>query len=194
MYKSKQILISKRKEPELYTYLENLGFLASVMTKGHKAKQNVKSNLPQGLRQISDVLRPIKPYQLIASKLIIIMVYTAISIIIGYICCSVYIIWVDRYFNLLKGTFTTSFLKAWTPMAITTVIVCTILSVWPFIIGMIRKSVPTTIVTSLLVIFIRQVVISKNVTNQESLPQILLVAIVTFSTALFIFKNKVSEL
>ncbi|MGF7004526.1 hypothetical protein M2149_002948, partial [Lachnospiraceae bacterium PFB1-21] len=31
MYKSKQILISKRKEPELYTYLEDLGFLAKSL-------------------------------------------------------------------------------------------------------------------------------------------------------------------
>lgn len=137
---------------------------------------------------------PLNRRQLIASKLIIIMVYTAISITIGYICCSGYIILADKYFDMLDGVFQISFLQIWIPMAVITVIVCTILSLWPFIIGMIRKSVPATIITSLFVIVFRQVIISKNVTNQESWLQILLVVVITFATALFIFKKKVSEL
>lgn len=137
---------------------------------------------------------PLNRRQLIASKLIIIMVYTAISITIGYICCSGYIILADKYFDMLDGVFQISFLQIWIPMAVITVIVCTILSLWPFIIGMIRKSVPATIITSLFVIVFRQVIISKNATNQESWLQILLVVVITFATALFIFKKKVSEL
>ena len=95
---------------------------------------------------------------------------------------------------MLEGTFQPSMLQTWIPMAITTVIVCTVLSLWPFIIGMIRKSVPTTIVASLIIIVFRQVIISKNATYQESILQILLVAIVTLVAALFIFKKKVPEL
>ena len=79
-------------------------------------------------------------------------------------------------------------------MAITAVIVCTVLSLWPFIIGMIRKSVPATIVTSLIVIVFRQAIISKNTTYQESLLQIVLIAIVTLVVILSIFKKKVPEL
>ena len=74
------------------------------------------------------------------------------------------------------------------------VVVCTVLSLWPFIIGMIRKSVPATIVTSLVVIVFRQLIISKNITYQESLLQILLVAFITFGVALFAFKKKVPKL
>ena len=130
---------------------------------------------------------PLNRAKLIASKLTIIMIYTAISMAIGYV-------FVDRFFDMLEGTFQPSMLQTWIPMAITTVIVCTVLSLWPFIIGMIRKSVPTTIVTSLIVIVFRQVIISKNATYQESILQILLVAIVTLVAALFIFKKKVPDL
>lgn len=132
--------------------------------------------------------------KLIVSKLIIIMIYTTISMAIGYVCCSGYIVFADRFFDMLEGTFQLSMLQTWIPMAITTVIVCTVLSLWPFIIGMIRKSVPATIVTSLIVIVFRQVIISKNATYQESILQIILVAIVTLGVALFIFKKKVPEL
>ena len=137
---------------------------------------------------------PLNRAKLIASKLTIIIIYTAISMAIGYVCCSGYIVFVDRFFYMLEGTFQPSMLQTWIPMAITTVIVCTVLSLWPFIIGMIRKSVPTTIVTSLIVIVFRQVIISKNATYQESILQILLVAIVTLVAALFIFKKKVPDL
>ena len=137
---------------------------------------------------------PLNRMKLIASKLIIIMVYTAISMAIGYICCSGYIVLVDRFFDMLEGTFQISMLQTWIPMAITTVVVCTVLSLWPFIIGMIRKSVPATIVTSLVVIVFRQLIISKNITYQESLLHILLVAFITFGVALFAFKKKVPEL
>lgn len=137
---------------------------------------------------------PLNRKKLIASKLTIIMIYTAISMTIGYICCSSYIIFADRFFNMLEGTFQPPMLRTWIPMAITTVIVCTVLSLWPFIIGMIRKSVPATIVTSLIVIVFRQVMISKNATNQESMLQSLLVTIITAVAILLIFRRKVPEL
>lgn len=50
------------------------------------------------------------------------------------------------------------------------------------------------IATSLIVIVFRQVIISKNSIYQESILQILLVAIVTLVAVLFIFKKKVPEL
>ena len=137
---------------------------------------------------------PLNRTKLIASKLIIIMAYTAISMSIGYVCCSAYIVFADRFFDMLEGTFQLSMLQTWIPMAITTVIVCTVLSLWPFIIGMIRKSVPVTIVMSLIVIVFRQVMITKSTTNQESVLQILLVAVVTGAATVLIFKRKVPEL
>lgn len=66
---------------------------------------------------------PLNRIKLIASKLTIIMVYTAISMTIGYICCSSYIIFADKSFNMLEGTFQPSMLRTWIPMAITTVII-----------------------------------------------------------------------
>ena len=137
---------------------------------------------------------PLNRKHLIASKLIIIMAYTAISMVVGYLLCSVYLIVADRTFDMLEGSFQFSMLQTWIPTAAITIVVCTILSLWPFIIGMIRKSVPTTIITSLLVIVLRQVVITQNPTNQETLLQLLIVAVITFALSLLIFRKKVSQL
>ena len=131
---------------------------------------------------------------LIASKLIIIMAYTAISMAIGYFLCSIYLIAADRSFDMLEGEFQLSMLQTWIPTAVITIVVCTILSLWPFIIGMIHKSVPITIITSLIVIVLRQVIITQNPTNQESLLQLLLAAVITLALSLLIFRKKVSQL
>lgn len=58
---------------------------------------------------------PLNRAKLIASKLTIIMVYTAISMAIGYVCCSGYIVFVDGFFDMLEGTFQLSMLQTWIP-------------------------------------------------------------------------------
>ena len=137
---------------------------------------------------------PLNRKHLIASKLIIIMAYTAISMAVGYLLCSVYLIVADRTFDMLEGSFQLSMLQTWIPTAVIIIVVCTILTLWPFIIGMIRKPVPTTIITSLIVIVLRQVIITQNPTNQETLLQLLIVAVITFALSLLIFRKKVSQL
>ncbi len=134
---------------------------------------------------------PLNRKQLIAGKLILILSYTALSMLTGYILCCAYIIAADRAFDMLEGTFRLSCLREWIPAALISTVTCTVLSLWPFIIGMIRKSVPAAIVTSLIVIVLRQVVITQNPSNRESLPQILAVAAVTFLFTLLTFRKRV---
>ncbi len=74
------------------------------------------------------------------------------------------------------------------------VIGCMVLSIWPFIVGMIWKSVPATVVTSLIAIVFRQVMISRDASGQDTFLQIRFVASETFVAVLFIFKKKVYEL
>ena len=137
---------------------------------------------------------PLNRKLLIASKLVLVMIYTGLSMLAGYICCCGYIIAVDRAFNMLGGSFHISLLRTWIPMAISCIVVCVILSLWPFIVGMIRKSVPMTIVTSLLVIVLRQVLITRNASNRESLVQVLMIAAVTAVFLGITFKKKILEL
>ena len=79
-------------------------------------------------------------------------------------------------------------------LLITAVIGCMVLSLWPFIVGMIWKSVPATVVTYLIAIVFRQVMISRDASGQDTFLQIRFVASETFVAVLFIFKKKVYEL
>ena len=100
----------------------------------------------------------------------------------------------DYAFDMLEGSFQISYLSEWVPMAVTGTIICSVLSWWPFVIGMIKKSVPATIVTSLIVLFVRQLIITKNPTNQENLFQVVLVLIVTLVAVMIVFREKVTKI
>ena len=137
---------------------------------------------------------PLNKRLLIAIKMMLIMAFTAISLLFGYVCCCGYIVGIDHAFDMLEGSFQTAYLSQWASMAVTSAIVCGILSWWPFVIGMIRKSVPATIVTSLIVLFARQLIITKNPANQENLFQIVFVLMVTLAAVTIVFREKVTKI
>ena len=137
---------------------------------------------------------PLNKRLLIAIKMMLIMAFTAVSILFGYVCCCGYIVGIDHAFDMLEGSFQTAYLSQWASMAVTSSIVCGILSWWPFVIGMIRKSVPATIVTSLIVLFARQLIITKNPANQENLFQIVFVLMVTLAAVTIVFREKVTKI
>lgn len=137
---------------------------------------------------------PLNKRLLIAIKMMLIMAFTAVSILFGYVCCCGYIVGMDHAFDMLEGSFQTAYLSQWVPMAVTSAIVCGILSWWPFVIGMIRKSVPATIVTSLIVLLARQLIITKNPANQENLFQLVFVLMVTLAAVTIVFREKVTKI
>ena len=137
---------------------------------------------------------PLNKKLLIVIKMMLIMAFTAVSLLFGYVCCCGYIVGMDYAFDMLEGSFQISYLSEWVPMAVTSTIICSVLSWWPFVIGMIKKSVPATIVTSLIVLFVRQLIITKNPTNQENLFQAVLVLIVTLVAVMIVFREKVTKI
>lgn len=138
---------------------------------------------------------PLNKKHLIAVKMILITIFTALSMFVGYVCCCAYIIGMDAAFDMLEGSFQTAYLSEWVPMAVVSIIVCGILSWWPFVVGMIKKSIPATIITSLIALLLRQVIITKNGTcYRESFLQIFLIFIVTLVVVGIIFRKKVTKL
>ena len=137
---------------------------------------------------------PLNKRLLIAIKMMLIMAFTAVSILFGYVCCCGYIVGIDHAFDMLEGSFQTAYLSQWASMAVTSAIVCGILSWWPFVIGMIRKSVPATIVTSLIVLFARQLIITKTPANQENLFQVVFTLMVTLAAVTIVFREKVTKI
>lgn len=138
---------------------------------------------------------PVNRRLLIMEKLLIVMAITAISVAIGYVCCCSYLYIVDKRWDLLEGSFQTKYIAEWMKSAVVSTIVCTIMSVWPFLIGMMKKSVPATIVSSLLVVIVRQILItSGNDIRTESMAQLVAMVLVTGLCTWFVFQKRVDRI
>ena len=73
------------------------------------------------------------------------------------------------------------------------IVSCAVLSLWPFCVGILKKSGSAAIVTSLVALFIRQLVITKTPGNHESLPQLLLLIVLTAAAVGAVFHRTVTK-
>lgn len=137
---------------------------------------------------------PVDKKKVIAAKILIITLFISVSMIVGYILCSFFIVGIDRRFDLLEGEFSASVLKGWTLRAIVTIIVFCCLGFWTLAAGMIRKSVVVTVVSSIVFIFLRQIVIASSKSQQENIWVVLITAGITAAAMWYMFAKKITEL
>ena len=137
---------------------------------------------------------PVGKKKVIASKLLMITIFITVSMIVGYVLCSFFIVEIDRRFDLLDGEFTMDVLGGWISRAAVTVIVFCCLGLWTFAVGMIKKSVAATIVSSVVFIFLRQVVIASSESQQENIWVVSMTAGITVAAIWYVFVKKITEL
>ncbi len=137
---------------------------------------------------------PINRKKLIISKLILMLFILIISMIIAYIIDTFYLMILDSKFNLIDGSFNIEILKEWGVGFSINILVSAMLSLWPFIIGMRKKSVVVTIISSIIIIYIRQLIISKTIGYRENFLQITLLFIITSIICYFTMKNNINKI
>lgn len=137
---------------------------------------------------------PVNKKKLIAAKLLLITLFIAISLGIGYVCCSLFLVWIDRKFDLLADTFSGAVLEYFVVRSLTTIVVFSCLGLWTFAAGMLRKSVTVTIISSLFFIFLRQLIIASCKEPRESPVMVLSVLMITAAALWYAFKKTVTEL
>lgn len=115
---------------------------------------------------------PLNKKKLIAAKLILITAFTAAA--------------------MLEGSFHAAYLPGWIMMAAVSTACCALLSLWPFCIGILKKSGSAAIVTSLAALLVRQLMISKTTGNHENLLQLLVLLILTAAALAAVFRRRVT--
>ncbi len=137
---------------------------------------------------------PVDKNKMITAKLLLITVFMAASMLIGYVADSLFIIGIDKRFDLLDGEFSFAVLENQIYGALATTIVFCCLGLWTFAVGMIKKSVSMTIVSSMIFIFLRQVIITAGGRQQESSGLVLIIVAITAAVMHYIFKMKIRQL
>lgn len=137
---------------------------------------------------------PVDKIKMITAKLLLITAFMAASILAGYVIDSLFLIGIDIRFDLFDEDFSITILKNWIYRALATMIVFCCLGLWTFAVGMIKKSVSMTIVSSMIFIFLRQVVITAGERQQESVGLVLIIVAITAAVMHYIFKMKIRQL
>lgn len=136
---------------------------------------------------------PVDRRKLIMSKLLMITLLTAISMAVGYICCGVFLILVDRYLNLLTGEFEISVLSHWIPAAVKAILTFCIFGIGTFVSGMIKKSIPMTIVSAIIFCYIRQFFLAGMDVTEESWLFIAVIGVIAIVGVFYTLRYKVTQ-
>ncbi|MCM1026442.1 MAG: ABC transporter permease [Roseburia sp.] len=137
---------------------------------------------------------PLDRKKLMASKLLLITLFMASSILAGYVCCALFLVGVDRRLDLIAGEFSAEVLQSWISAALSSTVVFCCLGLWSFAAGMLRKSVTVTIVSSMVFIFLRQVVVSASVNYRESIRVVLAAVVITLLALWYTFRRKLTQI
>ena len=135
---------------------------------------------------------PLDKKKLILSKLLLITLFMAVSILIGFVCCSLFIVDMDRRSDLIVGEFSSQILRDWISAALGSTIVFCCLGLWTFAAGMVKKSVTVTIVSSIVFIFFHQVVITASENQQENVWTVLAAVIISLAALQYTFARKIT--
>ncbi len=137
---------------------------------------------------------PVDRRKLIMAKLLLITLLVMVSMIIGYVCCGMFIIAVDKYLGLIRGEFEISILLYWIPTALKAIITFCALGVGTFIVGMMKKSVPMTIVSAIILCYIRQFYLAGTNLSEESWVFVVGVVIVMIVGVYYTLIHKVKQI
>lgn len=137
---------------------------------------------------------PIDRRKLMCAKLFLIMLLVMVSMLIGYICCGVLIILLDKYMGVIKGEFESSVLSYWISTALKAAITFCALGVGTFVVGMMKKSVSMTIISAIILCYIRQLYLAGTNTYEESWGFVIGVVAATVIGVYYVFTHKIEQI
>ena len=134
---------------------------------------------------------PLDRRKLILAKLLLVLLLVFCSMLLGYVCCGGFIILVDRYLHLVTGEFELSVLHRWIPAACKAMLTFCGLGTWSFVVGMLKKSVPMTIISAILFGYLRQFFLAGTNSTEESWSFVLAVVFTAVFGVYFVLARKV---
>ena len=134
---------------------------------------------------------PIKKEKIILAKLLLISLITIVCIVVANILCLVYLIFVDMIYEFIGGDFNLNIFNYWILQLLNGVIAGGIFSLFPFFIGIKTKSISATVVSSLFLVILVQVILSQTTSFLESFLSILLCSVIAIVLCIYTIKIKI---
>ena len=137
---------------------------------------------------------PVKREKIILTKLAMICSFTGISIAIGYALCLAYVTIAEVIFDVTASTITVELIIYGIKEMIISVILGSVLSLFPYIIGIAKKSVSLPIIVGVLAAFIQTPLMGRNPDLVDAIVKIAFLMVIALLGVKITFKNKINEL
>lgn len=131
---------------------------------------------------------PINPKLWMSAKLLIVSFFVMLGTVLGNVCCTSFIIFRDYYWNIVNGNFSKADFKQILSLTVVSMILNGFFILFPFCVGMIKKSISATIVASVLMAFLLQIIMTQteNIIELILSGGIIIIFLIFFSVIIFI--------
>lgn len=137
---------------------------------------------------------PINPNLWMIAKLLVISLFVMIGTFLGNMCCTLFIVFRDHYWNIVNGTFSLQNFKQILSLTIITMFLNGFFILFSFVVGMIKKSISATIVGSILMAFFLQVLFTQTENNYELILSSFVIILILFIFSGIIFKTSIKSI
>ncbi|WP_061994645.1 ABC transporter permease [Clostridium sp. ATCC 25772] len=136
---------------------------------------------------------PISRRKIILAKLFIVVVFAMSCILIGDILCIIYVAILDSIVDVVAGSFSLNYIFSAYLSFLGFTVMGGILSLVPFTVGMKKKSVPSTIVTAVLIVCLMQPVIGRDPELKSTIIKLVIITLFSISTSIYTLKKQITN-
>lgn len=137
---------------------------------------------------------PVSRKKLIAAKLSIVVTFAIVCILISDALCMLYAVVLDSFVNVVAGNFNFNYISNTYLIFLGFTAAGGVLSLVPFTIGMMKKSIPSTVLTAVVLSALMQPVIGgKYATLEGTVIKLIIVTLISFGLTAYTITKKINN-
>ena len=138
---------------------------------------------------------PVSRKKLMTAKLIIVVIFAMACILISDVLCILYVVILESFVNVVAGNFNFSYIFNEYLIFLGFIAAGGILSLVPFTIGMMKKSVPSTVITAAVLVALMQLVIGgKYATLEDTVIKLIIATLISLGLTAYTLIKKISNI
>lgn len=137
---------------------------------------------------------PVSRQKILLAKLCLITLTVFLALALGFCVCGGFLIIVSQHTQLIEGTFTTAVLASWAASALKATLLFCALGMCTFALALWRKSMILTLISSILLCYLRQFILAGTDAKSDSLLTVLLAIVLAGIGTFFALKRGSQQL
>ncbi|WP_035291090.1 ABC transporter permease [Clostridium sp. KNHs214] len=137
---------------------------------------------------------PIDRKKIMLSKLFIVGVFGMSCVLISNTLCILYTVILDSIVDVVAGSFSFSYISSASLIFLAFAVMTGIMSLLPFTVGMKKKSVPSTVVTAVVIAALAQPIIGSEPQLIDTLIKLIIITLITLTLSAYTIIKKINTI